>query len=90
MPGPLGLAVHPTENLLYVDFVTISRIGIDRYKSHGKLEFLRTVPDSGVAPVGARQQGGTRLYASNTGDSSVSVYDISVDPTNRSRSSTSI
>ena len=82
VPGPLGLAVHPTLNLLYVDFVTISRIGIYRYKSHGKLEFLRTVPDSGVAPCWALvNKAGTRLYASNTGDSSVSVYDISVDPT---------
>jgi 6-phosphogluconolactonase (cycloisomerase 2 family) len=82
VPGPLGLAVHPTLNLLYVDFVTISRIGIYRYDSKGKLHFLRTVPDTGVAPCWALvNTAGTRLYASNTGDASVSVYDISFDPT---------
>ncbi len=81
-PDPLGLAVHPTQNLLYVDFVTISRIAVYRYNEKGKLDFLRTVPDSGAAPCWALvNKAGTRLYASNTGDSSVSVYDISFDPT---------
>jgi 6-phosphogluconolactonase (cycloisomerase 2 family) len=82
VPGPLGLAVHPTQNLLYVDFVTISRIGVYRYNERGKLDFLRTVPDTGAAPCWALvNKSGTRLYASNTGDSSISVYDISIDPT---------
>jgi 6-phosphogluconolactonase (cycloisomerase 2 family) len=82
VPGPLGLAVHPTKDLLYVDFVTISRIGVYRYNGKGKLHFLRTVPDTGNAPCWALvNSAGTRLYASNTGDSSVSVYDISFDPT---------
>ena len=81
-PNPLGLAVHPTLPLLYVDFVTISRIGVYRYNPSGNLQFLRSVPDSGMAPCWARvNQAGTRLYASNTGDSSISVYDLSVDPT---------
>jgi len=44
---------------------------------------LRTVPDSGQGPCWALvNQAGTRLYASNTGDSSISVYDISLGPTN--------
>ena len=81
-PNPLGLAVHPTLPLLYVDFVTISRIGVYRYNPSGDLQFLRSVPDSGKAPCWALvNKEGTRLYASNTGDSSISVYDISVDPT---------
>ena len=81
-PGPLGLAVHPTRNLLYVDFVTISRIAVYRYNKRGRLDFLRTVPDSGKAPCWALvNKAGTRLYASNTGDSSISVYDLSFDPT---------
>jgi DNA-binding beta-propeller fold protein YncE len=81
-PLPLGLAVHPTQNLLYVDFVTINRIGIYRYSKQGALTFLRTVPDSGKAACWALvNKAGTRLYASNTGDSSISVYDISRDPT---------
>ncbi len=82
-PFPLGLAVHPTQKLLYVDFVTISRIAVYRYDRKGGLDFLRTVPDSGQGPCWALvNQAGTRLYASNTGDSSISVYDISLDPTN--------
>jgi 6-phosphogluconolactonase (cycloisomerase 2 family) len=81
-PLPLGLAVHPEEPILYVDFVTISRIGIYHYNNDGRLTFLRTVPDSGKAPCWALvNKDGTRLYASNTGDSSISVFDISVDPT---------
>jgi 6-phosphogluconolactonase (cycloisomerase 2 family) len=81
-PNPLGLAVHPKANLLYVDFVTISQIGVYRYNERGTLQFLRSVPDSGTAPCWALvNQAGTRLYASNTGDSSISVFDISRDPT---------
>jgi hypothetical protein len=80
-PLPLGLAVHPTANLLYVDFVTISQIGVYHYNHKGKLTFLRTAPDSGMAPCWALvNKPGSRLYASNTGDSSISVFDISGDP----------
>jgi 6-phosphogluconolactonase (cycloisomerase 2 family) len=81
-PFPLGLAVHPMHRLLYVDFVTINRIGVYRYNKSGRLEFLRTVPDSGKAPCWALvNKAGTRLYSSNTGDSSISVHDLSLDPT---------
>jgi 6-phosphogluconolactonase (cycloisomerase 2 family) len=81
-PNPLGMAVHPTAPILYVDFVTISRIGVYRYSPEGNLQFLRSVPDSGKAPCWALvNKEGTRLYASNTGDKSVSVFDISEDPT---------
>jgi 6-phosphogluconolactonase (cycloisomerase 2 family) len=81
-PNPLGLAVHPTERLLYVDFVTINRIGVYRYNHAGHLRFVRSVPDSGKAPCWALvNKAGTRLYASNTADSSISVFDIAHDPT---------
>jgi 6-phosphogluconolactonase (cycloisomerase 2 family) len=81
-PLPLGLAVHPTQPILYVDFVTINRVGIYRYTKGGQLTFLRTVPDSGTAACWALvNKAGTRLYASNTGDASISVFDISGDPT---------
>jgi 6-phosphogluconolactonase (cycloisomerase 2 family) len=81
-PNPLGLAVHPTKRLLYVDFVTINRIGVYRYANDGRLKFLRSVPDSGKAPCWALvNKAGTRLYVSNTADSSISVYDIEIDPT---------
>src|SRR5262249_46102200 len=48
-PFPLGLAVHPTRNLLYVGFVTINRIGVYRFRDSGQLKFERSVPNSGRA-----------------------------------------
>jgi 6-phosphogluconolactonase (cycloisomerase 2 family) len=80
-PFPLGLAVHPSRNLLYVGFVTISRIGVYRFRDSGQLKFERSVPDSGngVCWLTINKQA-TRLYASNTGDPSISVYDISKNP----------
>ncbi len=80
-PLPLGLAVHPTRPLLYVGYVTINRIGIYRYQPTGALEFLRSVPDSGkgVCWITLNKEA-TRMYASNTVDPSVSVYDLA-DPT---------
>jgi 6-phosphogluconolactonase (cycloisomerase 2 family) len=80
-PWPLGLAVHPTKSLLYVGFVTINRVAIYSYRKSGALDFLRTVPDSGHGVCWLLvNKAGTRLYASNTGDPSVSVYDLTVDP----------
>ena len=80
-PFPLGLAVHPTTNLLYVGFVTVSEIGVYRYAGSGALHFLRTVPDAGHGVCWLTiNKNATRLYASNTGDPSISVYDISRDP----------
>jgi 6-phosphogluconolactonase (cycloisomerase 2 family) len=79
-PLPLGLAVHPTRNLLYVGFVTISRVGVYRYRNSGQLRFERSVPDSGHGVCWLTiNKNATRLYASNTGDPSISVYDISQD-----------
>jgi 6-phosphogluconolactonase (cycloisomerase 2 family) len=79
---PLGLAVHPTQNLLYVNFLFINQIGVYRYNKTGHLDFLRTVPDSGQVPCWALvNRAGTRLYACNTIDTSITVYDINVDPT---------
>jgi 6-phosphogluconolactonase (cycloisomerase 2 family) len=76
------MAVHPSQRLLYVGFVTISRIGVYRYSKRGHLDFLRTVLDSGKAPCWVVvNKAGTRMYVSNTADSSVSVYDLTFDPT---------
>jgi 6-phosphogluconolactonase (cycloisomerase 2 family) len=80
-PFPLGLAGHPSRNLLYVGFVTINRIGVYRFRDSGQLIFERSVPDSGKAVCWLTiNKQATRLYASNTGDQSISVYDISKNP----------
>ena len=78
---PLGLAVHPTRPLLYVGFVTINRIGVYRYTAAGALHYIRSVPDSGGAVCWLLlNQDATRMYASNTADPSISVYDLTWNP----------
>ncbi len=80
-PLPLGLAVHPHRPFLYVGFVTINRVGVYRYTPIGGLHFLRSVADSGNGVCWLLvNKAGTRLYASNTGDPSISVFDIATDP----------
>ncbi len=81
-PLPLGLWSHPRRNILYVGFVTINRMGVYRFNDQGQFRFLRTVPNSGNGLCWIRtNKEGTRLYTSNTADPSISVYDISNDPT---------
>ena len=79
---PLGLRTHPFLPILYVDITPISEVAVYRFDERGELSFLRTVPDSGAAPCWATvNHTGTRLYATNTGDNSVEVYDLT-DPFN--------
>lgn len=75
-PLPLGLWSHPHRPILYVGFVTVNKLGVYTYDSMGKLSFVRTVPNSGAAICWLRTNTeGTRLYTSNTGDNTISVYD---------------
>lgn len=75
---PLGLWSHPQLPLLYVGFVTENRLGVYRYDEKGQLQFLRSVPNSGQAICWLRtNRRGTRLYSSDTGTNSISVYDLS-------------
>ena len=76
---PLGLAAHPNQPIVYAGFVTVNRIGVYTYDDRGHLAFIRSVADSGAAVCWLRTNAaGTRLYASNTGDNSISVFDITV------------
>lgn len=83
LPVPLGLQVHPQQPILYVGFTNINKLGVYSYdKDTGELTFLKAVPSSGIAICWiATNRGGTRLYTSNPGDNSISVYDIAQDPT---------
>jgi 6-phosphogluconolactonase (cycloisomerase 2 family) len=82
-PFPLGLALNPKHNLLYVGLVTINQVAVYSYDNSGALNFLCAVPDSGhgVCWLLTNRQG-TTLYASNTGDPSISVFDIRHDAAN--------
>lgn len=80
-PFPLGLAAHPTRPLLYVGLVTINRLGVYHYDHAGGLRFVQSVPNSGHAICWLLlNKNATRLYTSNTGDPSISVYDLTPDP----------
>lgn len=79
---PLGLRTHPFLRILYVDVTPTHQVAVYRYDEQGVLKFVRAVDDSGQAPCWAVvNHTGTRLYATNTGDNSMSVYDLS-DPFN--------
>jgi len=79
----LGLYVHPKLPILYVGFFTINRLGVYSFNPvTGELTFLKTVPNSGQLVCWlTTNRAGTRLYTSNPGDNSISVYDIAKDPT---------
>lgn len=80
--GPLGMRTHPNLPILYVDITLISEVAVYAYDERGNLSFVRTVADSGAAPCWAVvNHAGTRLYATNTGDNSIEVYDLT-DPFN--------
>ena len=79
---PLGMRTHPSQQILYVDITPISEVAVYTYDEKGVLSFVRTVADSGAAPCWAVvNHAGTRLYATNTGDDSIAVYDLT-DPLN--------
>jgi hypothetical protein len=79
---PLGMRTHPTLPILYVDITGLSEVAVYTYDENAQLSFVRTVSDSGSAPCWANvNHAGTRLYATNTGDNSIAVYDLT-DPLN--------
>ncbi len=75
--NPLGMRTHPTLPILYVDIVGLNEVAVYTYDSNGLLTFVRAVSDSGGGPCWAIvNHAGTRLYATNTGDNSIAVYDL--------------
>jgi 6-phosphogluconolactonase (cycloisomerase 2 family) len=75
-PLPLGLWSHPKLPILYVGLVNVNMLGVYQYANTGHLQFVTAVPDSGNGICWIRtSDDGTRLYASNTGDRSISVFD---------------
>jgi DNA-binding beta-propeller fold protein YncE len=73
---PLGLWTHPFRPILYAGLTSSSRVAVYTYDSNGHLTLVRTAANSGKAICWIRSNAnGTRLYTSNTGDNSISVYD---------------
>src|SRR5258707_10606221 len=76
------MRTHPNLPILYVDVTLISEVAVYTYDRRGNLSFVRAVAVSGAAPCWAVvNHAGTRLYATNTGDNSIAVYDLT-DPLN--------
>ena len=76
-PLPLGLYTHPTQNILYVGFVTRKQLGVYNFDPQsGALSFVRAVPNSGLEICWIRTTAsGGRLYTVNNIDNTVSFYD---------------
>lgn len=72
----LGLASHPTQNVLYAGFVAQNLIGVYSYDgTSGALTFRTTAANSGKATCWIiTNASGSALYTSNTADNSVSWY----------------
>jgi hypothetical protein len=81
VPGPtpvdVGAVLHPTVKGLYLALPADHEIAVYSYDSTGKLTFLRTVANQGLAVCWLTvNAAGTRLYSSEPLSSSISVYDL--------------
>ena len=73
----LGLWAHPTQPYLYAGLVNVSRLGVYRWNSAGQLHLVTTVADTGQGLCWLRTTpDGRWLFTSNTGDDSISVFDL--------------
>lgn len=76
-PLPLGLWANPRAPYLYVGFVNTNELGVYTLSGLGKLQFVNKASNSGTALCWIRASGDGRfLYTANTGDNSMSVYDL--------------
>lgn len=76
-PLPLGLWANPRAPYLYVGFVNTNELGVYTLSGAGKLQFVHKVANSGKALCWIRASSDGRfLYTANTGDNSMSVYDL--------------
>ena len=76
--GALGLWQHPASDVLYVGFPVAGMIGIYNIKNTGALSFSNSVM-SGPAVCWLRTNAnGSNLYALNSGENTVSVFNSSV------------
>ena len=71
-----GKKVEVQEGSMVMD--AANKLGVYQYKHDGSLRFIRAVPNNGAAICWLRtNRSGTRLYTSNTGTNSITVYDLS-------------
>ena len=76
----LGLWANPKAPYVYAGLVTKNLLATYKYDDLGHLAFVGTTTDSGAGLCWLRTtRNGRFLYASNTGDQSISVFDLA-DP----------
>ena len=81
-PLLLGLAEHPTENIVYAGLTGASQIAVFTYNDAGNLKLVDTVSDNvgGSGPCWTTvSPNGKYLYAGDTGSNSVGVFSLA-DP----------
>ena len=77
-PLALGFWPHPTQKILYVNFVLRKEVATYTYTDSGELTFVTSTPVAGPAPCWVRTNpAADRLYVTTTGDNSFSVLDAS-------------
>ena len=75
--NPLGLTTHPTQPILYVGFPFQAQLGVFTFSDSGALTRITTATNSGAAICWlSATRDGKNLYSTNTGDDSVSWYDL--------------
>ena len=76
--APLGLTAHPTQPILYVGLPFAAQLGVYTFDSAGTLTPVTRASNSGSAICWLTvTRDGKNLYSTNTGDNSVSWYDLS-------------
>lgn len=76
---PVGLQAHPTEPLLYVAFPDSNELAVFSYDAQGVFDTnsIVTVPNEGADACWVEvNQAATRLYTANSGNNTVSIYDL--------------
>ncbi|QEH39243.1 Lactonase, 7-bladed beta-propeller (plasmid) [Aquisphaera giovannonii] len=79
-PLLLGLAEHPTRNIIYAGLTGAGRVGVFTYDGGGNLKLAGTAPVEGGAPCWSLVgPDGRFLYTVDTGTNSVGVFSLA-DP----------
>lgn len=73
-----GVQVHPTQRIVYACSPITHEVGVYTYDSSGAMTFNSFASSAGVANCWIKiNKSASRMYTSNTGDDSISVFDLS-------------
>lgn len=76
-PLLIGLAVNPTQDIIYGDLVGAGLVGVFTYNSSGDLSLVDTVATQGAGPCWATvSPNGKFLYTVDTGSNSVEAFSL--------------